>query len=183
MARLKLKLWDSVIADCKACLELSPDNMKAFYYLSQAKSALGDFDGALEDALRAYDLCVVSGDRSLASVTAQVLRCKKDRWDHMEKRRTHEASDLEVLVEQLMEKERDQVLRDTVDDGERREIADEWEHKIVHMRSIFTKARPAAEKERKVPDWAIDDISFGFMLDPVIVSPSRILHSNPTCND
>jgi hypothetical protein len=38
------------------------------------------------------------------------------------------------------------------------------------MRDVFEKARPKEEKRRQVPDWAIDDISFCVMVDPVIVS-------------
>src|SRR5688500_16421760 len=95
MARLKLQLWESVIADCQACLGLTPDNMKAHYYLSQAQLSLRDYDAALDNAKRAHELCVASGDKSLAAITAQVLRCKKERWDWMEKRRIREGQALE----------------------------------------------------------------------------------------
>jgi len=40
---------------------------------------------------------------------------------------------------------------------------------------VFERARPKAERRRQVPDWAIDDISFCVMVDPVIVSVSSIL--------
>ncbi|KAL2190110.1 hypothetical protein L209DRAFT_157707 [Thermothelomyces heterothallicus CBS 203.75] len=52
----------------------------------------------------------------------------------------------------------------------RKEVAAEWDAKIARMREVFEKARPASEKRRTVPDWAIDDISFCVMVDPVIVS-------------
>jgi STIP1 family protein 1 len=38
------------------------------------------------------------------------------------------------------------------------------------LRGVFEAARPKEEKRREVPDWAVDDISFCVMVDPVIVS-------------
>jgi STIP1 homology and U-box containing protein 1 len=168
---LKMGLWDSVIDDCSECLRLSPDNMKAHYYLSQAHLPLHDYEDALQHALEAHDLCVQTGDKSLGSVTAQVLRCKKERWDDMERRRKRESAELETEMVVMMERERDEVLRDSTDlsEGDKQEIGAEWAHKIDKMRQIFDKARSEDEKRRKVPDWAIDDISFGIMIDPVIV--------------
>lgn len=182
MARLKLEIWDSVVSDCESCLGLTSDNLKAHYYLSQAQLALKDYDSALTNAQKAHQLCVQTGDKSLAAITAQVLRAKKDRWDWMEKRRTREARHLENEVIELMEKEREQALTNAMDDGEKREIEAEWEQKIEILRSTFEKSRSAEEKRREVPEWAIDDISFGIMVDPVLVSwttlPACLLHPN-----
>lgn len=170
MARLKLEIWDAVVSDCESCLGLTPDNLKAHYYLSQAQLALKDYDSALTNALKAHHLCVQIGDKSLAAITAQVLRSKKERWDWMEKRRTREARHLENEVVEMMEKEREQAVASAMDDGEKREIEAEWEQKIEMLRNTFEKSRSEEEKRREVPEWAIDDISFGVMVDPVIVS-------------
>lgn len=172
MARLKLSRWDDVIADCHDCLRLAPDNLKAHYWLSQAHLALHAYDDALEHARKAHDLCVKTMDRSLATITAHVLKCKKERWDDMEKRRIRETSGLENEVIELLQRERDQAVRDAMDldEGGRKEIEDEWDKKIEAMRDVFERARTGKEKRRKVPDWAIDDISFEVMVDPVIVS-------------
>jgi STIP1 homology and U-box containing protein 1 len=171
MARLKLKLWDSVISDCKECLKLAPDSMKAHYYLSQAHQALEAYEEALQHALTAHKLCVKTNDKSMAAVTSQVLRCKKDRWADQDKRRRRETSSLELEVATMMEQERDAALEDEgLRDSERREIREEWERKMEILRGVFEKSRAAHEQRRKVPDWAIDDISFGIMHDPVIVS-------------
>ncbi|UQC76737.1 U-box domain-containing protein [Colletotrichum lupini] len=173
MARLKLEIWDSVVSDCESCLGLTTDNLKAHYYLSQAQLALKDYDSALTNAQKAHQLCVQTGDKSLAAITAQVLRAKKDRWDWMEKRRTREARHLENEVIELMEKEREQALTNAMDDGEKREIEAEWEQKIEILRSTFEKSRSAEEKRREVPEWAIDDISFGIMVDPVLTKTGK----------
>ena len=145
--------------------------MKAHYYLAQAQLALRDFDGALESALRAHAICAESNDRSLANVTAVVLRCKKERWEERERTRLRETKDLEREVIELLGRDRDAMLAETDDGMEKQEIEEETAAKIERMKEIFEKARDGSEKKREVPDWAIDDISFGIMVDPVIVSP------------
>ena len=169
MARLRMSLWESVIADCNECLKLAPDNMKAHYYLSQAHLPLQAYDDALEHALKAHELCVRNQDKSLGAITTQVLKCKKERWEDRERRRRRETSDLEAEVIGMLERERDEQLRDTMDEDDRRAVESEWTQKIDRMRSVFEVGRAASEKRRAVPDWAIDDISFGIMVDPVIV--------------
>ncbi|AEO60917.1 hypothetical protein MYCTH_2310653 [Thermothelomyces thermophilus ATCC 42464] len=190
MARLKLGQWDSAVADCTACLRLSPDSIKAHYSLSQAHLALRAYDDALLHARTAHALGAKAADKSLGTLTAHVLRCKKEAWDAAERRRVREDADLEAEVLRLLERERDAAVREVgrqqqeEDGGEdgnggdgggggeeaRKEVAAEWDAKIARMREVFEKARPASEKRRTVPDWAIDDISFCVMVDPVIVS-------------
>ncbi|RTE82667.1 hypothetical protein BHE90_002821 [Fusarium euwallaceae] len=172
-ARLKLNYWDSVVTDCEACLRLAPDNMKAHYYLAQAQLALRDFDGALESSLRAHAICAESNDRSLANVTAVVLRCKKERWEERERTRLRETKDLEREVIELLSRDRDAMLAETDDSMEKQEIEEETAAKIERMKEIFEKARDGSEKKREVPDWAIDDISFGIMVDPVITKTGK----------
>ncbi|KAK4240525.1 hypothetical protein C8A03DRAFT_13151 [Achaetomium macrosporum] len=177
MARLRMSQWENAIADCNECLKLSPDNMKAHYFLSQAHLAMHAYDDALEHGLRAHSLCVKTLDKSLGTITTHVLKCKKERWDDMEKRRIRETSELELEVVGLLERERDQTLREAeaadLDEGGRKEIREEWERKIEKMRGVFEKARPKEEKRRQVPDWAIDDISFCVMVDPVITKTGK----------
>ncbi len=170
MARLKLEMWDSAISDCNACLRLSSDkNMKAFYILSQAQIHLGDYESALQSALNAHRLCAETNDRSLPNVTAQVLLCKQKRWEEREKRRVREGQELERETIALMEHERDESLNSCESEIDRKIVQEEWDQKIEQLRATFERARPEAEKRRTVPDWAIDDISFCIMVDPVIV--------------
>lgn len=171
LARLKLQLHDSVIDDCQRCLELKPGNMKAHYYLSQAQLALRDHDAALQHALRAHEICATTADKSLGAVTAQVLACKKERWEERENRRIREGVELERETLALLEKERESMLEGVESEFERRDIEAEWDQKVATMKRTFEAARAADSKRRTVPDWVIDDISFGIMLDPVIVNP------------
>ncbi|KAF9874691.1 chip protein (carboxyl terminus of hsc70-interacting protein) [Colletotrichum karsti] len=173
MARIKLEMWDSVVADCESCLGLAQDNLKANYYLSQAQLHLKDFDSALTSALRAHELCVKTGDKSLAAITTQVLNAKKERWDWMEKNRLREAHSLENEIIEMMEKERKQAVEDAMDDSEKSEIEAEWNNKIELLSQTFEKSRAESERRREVPSWAIDDISFGIMVDPVITKTGK----------
>ncbi|KAK0636494.1 U-box domain-containing protein [Bombardia bombarda] len=177
MARLNMSLWENVIADCQECLKLAPETMKAHYYISQAALNLHDFGFALEHAFTAHKLCVSAGDKdkSMAHVTAQVLKCKKEQWDDRERRRKRETTELESEVLSLMERERNEAVGDMMDvnDGSRHEIEADWQHKIDALRDVFEKARSGNEKRRKVPDWAVDDISFGFMVDPVVTKTGK----------
>lgn len=170
MARLKLDMWDSVTSDCKACLELAPNNMKGHYYLAQAELALKAYDDAVNHAKRAHEICIENNDKSISAVTALVLRCKKERWEDRERRRIREGVQLETQVLSLMEAERDRELKDSKDESERKEIFGDWEAKLGQLRETFERARNESEKRREVPDWVIDDITFGIMVDPVIVS-------------
>ncbi|KAK3903017.1 hypothetical protein C8A05DRAFT_33262 [Staphylotrichum tortipilum] len=186
MARLKLSQWDSAIADCASCLRLQPDSMKAHYSLSQAHLALRAHDDALSHALRAHELCVAAADKSLGTITAHVLRCKKERWDERERRRVREMGELEEEVVELLERGREAAVRELGggdeggDGGEggegavvREEVEEEWRRKMERVREVFERARPAQEKKRVVPDWAIDDISFCVMVDPVITKTGK----------
>jgi STIP1 homology and U-box containing protein 1 len=177
MARLKMKMWESAIADCNECLRICPDNMKAHYYLGQAHLELGNYEEALTCAQKAYKMCVDTGDKSLSAALALARMCKSKRWDEVDKRRRRERADLESEVLALLERERDAAVnpKDTDPDaaqekGDDTAIRAEWETKLEAMRDVFEKARSADSKRHKVPDWAIDDISFEFMHDPVVVS-------------
>ena len=190
MARLKMNLWDSVISDCNSCLELSDDNlktqvkahMKAHFYLSQAHLALKDYSEALEHAILAHKLCAEINDKSLQVITQQVLRTKHERWEDMERRRKREYAQVESDVLAVMERERNHLVHDATSPAERDEIAREWGQKVDALRGVFERSRAAEDKRRAVPDWAIDDISFGIMVDPVMVSSGwkAFLFSLPT---
>ncbi|KAK7927471.1 hypothetical protein PG985_004469 [Apiospora marii] len=179
MARLKLSLWDSAIADCQACLKLNGESMKAHYYLAQAYLELSAYDDAVAHADRAREICAVTNDKSLAQVTTLVLRCKKDRWDDAEKKRKREYKELEEDVLAIMRREKADALETmtspdnaaadaSATDGDRRQVAEEWDAKMEQLTKVFEAARTNKEKRREVPEWAIDDITFGFMVDPVM---------------
>jgi STIP1 homology and U-box containing protein 1 len=147
--------------------------MKAHYYLSQALLAQQDFDSALAHGLEAHKLCTAAGDKSLAVITAHVLRCKKERWVAREKTRYREEADLENDMISLLQSQRREALSEAESEVARREIEGEWDAKATRLRGVFDKSRAEAEQDRVVPDWAIDDITFAIMVDPVVVCRTR----------
>lgn len=170
MARLKLGHWESVITDCQTCLGLAPQNMKAHYYLAQAQLSIGDFDSALTNALAAHKICATTNDKSLGAITNIVLRCKKDRWDDKEKKRLRQERELEEEMLAMLVRDRDDMLAAESDETERKIIEEEANEKMQTLSKVFENARTQSLKRREVPDWAIDDISFAIMVDPVVVS-------------
>ncbi|KAI1299032.1 U-box domain-containing protein [Xylaria venustula] len=173
MARLRLELYETAIADCNTCLELDGPNRKARFILSQCHLAMSNHDEALKNAVEAYRLARDARERTLAPFTAQVLRCKKERWDELEKRRHREGQYLERKLIDLMEGETEAILLSCTDEMERAEIIQECNEKIDQLRATFEAARAANEKKREVPDWAIDDITFNFMVDPVMTKTGK----------
>ncbi|KAL7924485.1 hypothetical protein ACQKWADRAFT_286826 [Trichoderma austrokoningii] len=173
MARLKLGHWDSVITDCQTCLGLAPQNMKAHYYLAQAQLSIGDFDSALANALAAHSICATTNDKSLGAITNTVLRCKKDRWEDREKKRLRQERELESEMLAILVRDRDDVLAAESDEVERKIIEEEADDKMRTLGRVFENARAQSLKRREVPDWAIDDISFAIMVDPVVTKTGK----------
>lgn len=174
MARIRLGYHELAVYDCEESLKRNPsNNLKAHFILSQAQLSIGDFEAALESALEAHRLAIETNDKSLGPITQQVLRCKKERWEAMEKKRIRENQDLEITLVSLLERERNRDLDMCTDDTERAQIAEEWDHKIETTRATFEKARDPSDQKRTVPEWAIDDISFAFMLDPVMTKSGK----------
>ncbi|OTB00541.1 hypothetical protein M426DRAFT_75717 [Hypoxylon sp. CI-4A] len=173
MARFRLELYDSAISDCNEALKLNPRNAKALFILSQCQLAIRDYDAALDSGLKSHSLYAESNDKSLGPVTNQVLRCKKERWEEMEKQRAREGKELENDVISLMERERDELVESCRGDLEKRIVKEEWDRKIALLRLTFERSRAEAEKKREVPDWIIDDISFNVMQDPVMTKTGK----------
>ena len=173
-----MSLWESAIADCNECLKVQPDSMKAHFYLAQAHLEMNNIDVALDHALKAYDICAATNDKSLTAIVGQVLKCKQEKWAHLEKLRRRERADLEAEVLAMMERDRDQALQssrdlDATEGVSEQDIREEWDKKMEAMRDVFETSRAADQKKRQVPEWAIDDITFGFMHDPVITKTGK----------
>jgi STIP1 family protein 1 len=147
--------------------------MKAHFVLSQCLLAMQDVEGALENAMLAHRLGSETNDKSLAQLTNLVLRCKKERWDRRERQRVRDGQELEEQLVLLMEREKSDNLALCESDIARAEVTEECNRKIGLLRATFEASRAAAEKKREVPDWVIDDISFGIMVDPVITKTGK----------
>ncbi|KKY33988.1 putative chip protein (carboxyl terminus of hsc70-interacting protein) [Diaporthe ampelina] len=173
LARIRLQRWEDAILDCQTCLAFSSDNMKAHFLIAQAQIELKYFDDALQNVKRAHELAAKTGDKSLGAITQLVLRCKKERWEDRERRRLRESSALEREVLEMLERERAQAQADCMDESELKDVAADWDAKIADMRRTFQLARGEQGKRREVPDWAVDDITFGILVDPVITKTGK----------
>lgn len=149
--------------------------MKAHFLLCQAQTALGDPEAALRSGVQAHALCISSAEiKSLPAITAAVLQCKKASWEAREKRRVREARALERELEDVLNREREDMLEEVESEVERKTIVEECESQLASLRDVFERSRAQDQKRREVPEWAIDDISFGILVDPVIVRPITV---------
>lgn len=177
---LKLHDFEPVISDSLQAITLLPENMKAYYNLAQAQIALSHPGEALSSAKKAHELCVkevhagTKGGSSITMITELVLRCKKEGWERREKARERSRGGLELELVGLLEKQlvkEEDVLISEGRENEKEDLKREFEQKIEELRSTFEMAKLGGEAERrkKVPDWVVDDITFGVMFDPVVV--------------
>ena len=186
--------YQQVINDSRASISLLPENMKAYYQLAQAQIGLHFTAEALESAKEAHRLCVEEcrkvpigkGSSSIGPITELVLRCKKEWWEALEEKRLKERGGLLQELKKLLETERqaeidadaafDKPVRTTLE-GDLQEVHRRYNRKIEELERTFEVAalNGVEGKRRKVPDWAIDDITFSVMLDPVVVRSSYFL--------
>lgn len=168
MARLQLKLWEGVLADCEASLAIKEVNMKARYYGAQALLQLGRPEKALEEAKKAYEVACSEGAGSLGSVVGVVLKCKKAVWEEKERVRLEGKEEVKEKVVQGLRRHLEQLLEEVEEgaDIEKERIGSEWEKVIEEVETVWVEAGKA-EKKREVPDWMIDEITFAIMIDPV----------------
>ena len=148
--------------------------------MAQAQLGLRHPNEALSSALTAYEFCLRDADPSLGIVAALVLEAKKLKWEAREKERLRKRCPLMLELEEALgragRKEVEEV-RGRIDSGEisaldGEEEVEELERetlgKVEELRSVFAVADPANAKRREVPDYMIDNITFGFMHDPVV---------------
>ncbi|KAL5624856.1 hypothetical protein BROUX41_004916 [Berkeleyomyces rouxiae] len=174
ISRLKLRFFEACIEDCMASLDLSPEALKPTYYISQAQLELGNTEEALTTAKKAHEMCLKTKEyKSLPAITQHVLRCKKEHWDQQEKRRIHQDRQLENDTLEMMLQSKANDLEGVDNESDKKEIEKEWKTKMDRLSAIFEVAKAKSEQRRTVPDWAIDDISFGIMIDPVMTKSGK----------
>ncbi|TAQ85010.1 hypothetical protein B7494_g6666 [Chlorociboria aeruginascens] len=173
MTSLKLSSWNSVINDSQHAISLHSHNMKGYYYLAQAQSALLDPRAALQNALKAHELCkedLILGKKdgnSLSAITSLVLKLKRERWELMEQERRNGTLLDEVLKGMALRKE--ERLGEVRDQGgEVGKVETEYDEKIEDVKRVFELTGLKEYERRQVPSWIIDDITLEVMIDPVV---------------
>lgn len=173
MARFRIDAWEDCLDDCLKAIEMKSANFKAYFYLAQAQLKLRHPNEALASAMTAYDYGLRTGDQSTAKASELVLSAKKAVWEVKERDRLRERSHLlRELEDSLMrngEWDANQVIDPVVID----EIQNTTRSKIEELYSIFAIADPCNMVKREIPDYMVDQISFGFMYDPVITKSGQ----------
>ncbi|OAQ98038.1 hypothetical protein LLEC1_01434 [Akanthomyces lecanii] len=152
-----------------------PKNPALYTNRAMARLKLSLWDSVITDCQSVLALPSTASATSLPAVTAAVLQAKKARWEQREKRRVREDQDLERTMLRLLEAERAADVAAAADDESERQIVDEDARaREEQLRTVFERSRLlGGDGRREVPDWAIDDISFGFMVDPVVTKTGK----------
>ncbi|EAS29188.3 U-box domain-containing protein [Coccidioides immitis RS] len=184
LARIKLESWAGVEHDARMAMELygpkDPASLKSQFYLAQALLGLGRPSEACEVALAAYKISLETKSPNSEPLSNTILRAKQAIWAAKETARLREADETLKQLEGLMEaectKELEQ-LRLQFEAGEigaigyaedQRILRAEAQKKVDNVREIFAASKGDDMKERVVPDYLIDSISFEIMHDPVV---------------
>ncbi len=114
-------------------------------------------------------------EKNLGPVTALVLRCKKELWEKKENDRLKVRNGLleEMCGLIRSKKENELAALNMVGEATKEqteEVERTWRRKEEELRRVWDTAAEGEGKRRAVPDWAIDNITFAVMHDPVMVS-------------
>ncbi|KAI1321694.1 U-box domain-containing protein [Xylariaceae sp. FL0255] len=172
-AYLKLQYYEKAIEDCDACRKIDDNNMKAWYLRAQCQLCLHQYEDALNDATRALTIGSETNDKSLPQLTALVLRCRTERWNKKEADRKRQYDDLKSEVFDAMNFYKQHKVNEESDQLGMTIVAEEWDQRAKLMEEVLEKARDASEKRREIPSWAIDDINFGIMVEPVVTKSGK----------
>lgn len=180
LARIKLSDWEGAEHDARKAVELDAKSMKAHFYLAQALLNLRHVGEAHSEAQRAYSICLDTKDSSVEVVGQTVLRAKQAMWQAKETSRLREMNDTLATVEQIMDQQLERDRANVEERFRRREIGEmgrgeelqqlqqEFDERRHNVRQAFEDSAKPESRERVVPDWMIDPISFNVMHDPVI---------------
>jgi STIP1 family protein 1 len=176
-----MEQWEAVIADCEKAIDLLPtscmppafshlsgnfnpqNSVKAFTYLGQAHLHLNRPTESFSASKTAYALAIQQRSPSIPSIAATCLAAKKARWEQLETLRIERESRLLRELCDLLDKQ-------AQGRGGGEDEVEEARKKKREVESVFGKAEAERLRRRDVPDWLIDNITFGIMFDPVMVS-------------
>ncbi|KAL1960180.1 hypothetical protein VTO42DRAFT_8723 [Malbranchea cinnamomea] len=184
LCRLKLEAWAGAEHDARIAVELygpkNPSSIKTSYSLAQALIQLQRPAEAYEVALAAYKFSLETRNPNSEVLSKIILRAKQAIWAAKETARLREANDTLRRVEELLEADLNSELaqlRARYEAGEIGEVGyaedqkilkEEAQKRLQDVRQAFEASSGGALKERVVPDYLIDSISFEIMHDPVI---------------
>ncbi|OGE53455.1 hypothetical protein PENARI_c007G00252 [Penicillium arizonense] len=184
ITRIKLTKWADVEHDARSAITLyGPENplaLKSSYYLAQALLGLQRPQEAYDVASNAYTQSLAAKNAQTENLSRTVLRAKQAIWAARETGRLREMDATLGAVEGLIEADVKRALEELEGRLERGEIGEigfgedrdalraDAENNIRNVREAFAVSSKGEIKERVVPDYLIDGITFEIMHDPVI---------------
>ncbi|KAG1146931.1 hypothetical protein G6F46_000855 [Rhizopus delemar] len=164
---LKLEKYDQVISDCRRAIELDPNIVKGYYLLGQALTENKQHTEALNKLKIGYELAI-----------QQKVKYK---WEDDEAIRLEKESELLRYVKGLVEKERNELLNNEMDEEAIDTINYKANERLREVENVFVQSRENATR-REIPDAYLDKISFNIMHDPVF-TPDGITYERQSLLD
>ncbi|EEH35414.1 U-box domain-containing protein [Paracoccidioides lutzii Pb01] len=188
LARLKLQHWEGAEHDARIAIDLfgpkNPASVKSSYYLSQALLELQRPAEAHDIAYAAYKASLETRNPNAEPLSRVILRAKQSIWAAKETARLRNQNETLKRLEDLLQADLDKELselRARLAAGEigqigfkedEKELLDDGQRRLDVVRDVFASSMgEESMKERVVPDYLIDSITFEIMHDPV-VTPS-----------
>lgn len=140
--------------------------LKAYTYVGQAHLALKQPEQALEASKKAYDMAVEQRSPSTAGIAQTVLECKKAVWEKRERERVLREQDTLRNVLEIIQRDAERRKQDG--EAGAAQLEGETERLKREVEEVFAAADKERAKRREVPEWLVDQISFGVMIDPVV---------------
>ncbi|XP_023674922.1 E3 ubiquitin-protein ligase CHIP isoform X1 [Paramormyrops kingsleyae] len=182
---VKLQQHDKALADCKHALELDSQSVKAHFFLGQCHLELENYDEAIGNLQRAYNLAKEQRLNFGDDIPSALRIAKKKRWNSIEEKRISQENELHAYLTKLIlaEKEReleewrkkqDEGLEDGRNRSEVAKIQSKHDKYLSDMDELFSQV-DEKRKKREIPDYLCGKISFELMREPCI-TPSGITY-------
>ncbi|KAF8535994.1 hypothetical protein BDD12DRAFT_852937 [Trichophaea hybrida] len=179
LTRVRMEQWDAVVTDCEKAIELLPTSLKAYTYLGSALLHLNRPAESFTASQKAYQLAISQRSPSIPQIAASCLEAKKARWEVSETARiARESSLLRETQETILReaKAKGDKLRSTgmyggfgiAGEEAAKEMEEEGRRRCRELEDVFGKAEAETLRRRVVPEWLVDNITFGVMWDPVV---------------
>ncbi|KAI1896236.1 hypothetical protein AGOR_G00092730 [Albula goreensis] len=182
---VKLQQHDKALADCKHALELDSQSVKAHFFLGQCHLELENYDEAIGNLQRAYNLAKEQRLNFGDDIPSALRIAKKKRWNSIEEKRINQENELHAYLTKLIlaEKEREledyrEKQEDSLEDNRSRnemaKIQSKHDKYLSDMDELFSQV-DEKRKKREIPDYLCGKISFELMREPCI-TPSGITY-------
>lgn len=144
--------------------------MKAYTYLGNALLHLNRPAESFTASQKAYHLAIDLRSPSVSTIAASCLEAKKAKWELSERERIQRESVLlKETCDLIQQDARNRATWFGGNTGAAEDVREEATRKCRALEDVFGKAEAERLRRREVPEWLVDNITFGIMWDPVIV--------------